>query len=147
MIRTRPNPMSAKKLAAYQAEHGRKPFSSITGKRKAVKRKSGKQRRVMGREKLYGAAKTEQRWKLFVRSGGSRETGLGGYCEAYLFTEGPLVMRVRCFKPITWETMEWSHNRHAANKDDSLEGGIASCRECHQKSHNAGGKPCPSKKV
>lgn len=104
----------------------------------------------MGREKIYdGAEKTEQRWKLFVRSGGSRETGLGGRCEAAVsvsfmtgedtkFTAG-----YRCNKPITWEAMHWSHKRHAANKDDSLEGGIASCPECHRAQHNP--KPCPKK--
>lgn len=35
--------------------------------------------------------------------------------------------------------MEWSHKRHAANKCDSKNGGIASCRDCHREFH-AGGK-------
>lgn len=139
---TKPARMSAKKLASLG---GKIPFTTITGKRKAVKRKSGKQRRVMGREKLYNEAKTARRREIFERS--------KGYCEAEksivaydFWGNAGVVQTYRCYKPITWETMEWSHKRHAANKDDSLEGGIASCRECHEKQHNAGGKPITVRK-
>lgn len=134
---TKPARMSAKKLASLG---GKIPFTTITGKRKAVKRKSGKQRRVMGREKLYNEAKTARRREIFERSRGRCEAIRPS--EAYGNVLGIVVM-VRCFAPITWETMEWSHKRHAANKDDSLEGGIASCRECHERQHNP--KPCPPK--
>jgi hypothetical protein len=88
-------------------------------------------RRVIGRERLHGhEAKEARRREIFKRS--------GGRCENIL-PDGE-----RCPNEITWTTMEWSHNRHAANKDDSKAGGIASCRPCHRDKHS-GGKAVPKK--
>lgn len=94
--------------------------------------------------RLRGKAKEKQRRAIFERSKGRceeivrcslPECNEGGKCwHTYL-----------CWKPITWESMEWSHKRHAANKCDCLMCGIASCHQCHVSRHNAGGKPCPSK--
>lgn len=92
-------------------------------------------RRVAGREKLYGEAKTQRRREIFERS--------GGVCEAIVYR--PWIGDIRCGERITWENFHWSHKAHAARKDDSLDGGIASCEECHRNAHNAGGKPVSRK--
>src|SRR4029077_8526325 len=52
-----------------------------------------------------------------------------------------VVAELRCNAPITWETMEWSHNAHGARKSDSLEDGIASCKDCHRRRHASQGVP------
>lgn len=92
MIRTRPNPMSEKKLAAYQAEHGRKPFSSITGQRKAVRKVSAKQRGKIGVRR-----RIRERWW----AEGNRTCGI-------------------CDKPIlTFEEMVNDHIVPGSGKDDS----------------------------
>lgn len=78
----------------------------------------------------------ELRWEVFRRS--------GGMCEERILTDdGPLLRR--CGAPITWDTMELSHLRHGANKTDTAEGTIASCKECHRNRHNAGRHPCPKR--
>lgn len=98
--------------------------------------------------RLRGKAKEKQRRAIFARS--------GGYCEEMVQVPDSVCellnlvgvdLRARCMKRITWESMEWSHNRHAANKCDCLQCGIASCRECHARKHNSGGKPCPKKEM
>ena len=44
--------------------------------------------------------------------------------------------------------MELSHIKsRGAGGGDTMENCVTRCRECHQKSHNAGGKPCPAKSV
>lgn len=100
-----------------------------------------KHSRVRGREILYGEAKTARRRELFERSGGKCEAD----SETLGFTDywkGAATSTVaRCNAPITWETMEWSHNRHGSNKDDSLANGIASCRDCHRAKHASQGIP------
>jgi hypothetical protein len=109
-----------------------------------VKKRDTPRRIGPDRVKLTGEAKKELRRRAFERSGGK--------CEAmrqepgavmYFRGEGTLLYReIRCNKPITWESMELSHNRHAANKSDELGKVIASCRECHQVGkHNP--KSCP----
>lgn len=104
--------------------------------RKPIRKRRSKPRRVLGREKLYGKAKEARRREIFERS--------GGFCEqGWQKPNGLVMVAWRCNRPITWESMEWSHDRHGANKDDSLEGGIASCKECHQRRHNP--KACPTK--
>lgn len=112
------------------------PFS-----RKRPNPKRDDPRRVQGREKLYGEAKTDRRREIFERS--------GGRCEAMIEKRNTWAISsnitgfdyFRCNAPITWETMEWSHDRHAANKDDSMGTGIASCKACHSAKHNAQGVP------
>jgi len=74
---------------------------------------------------------TELRRAAFQRS--------GGYCEAQD------ALDMRCCRIITWESMELSHVRHGANKTDTLDGVLASCKECHRAAHNAGGKPVSRK--
>lgn len=101
------------------------PFRS-----KSVKARREKPRRVIGRERLHGEAKTQRRREIFERS--------GGFCED--LRDGK-----RCYAPITWNTMHWSHNQHAAFKDDSLDAGIASCYDCHMVEKHAGGKPVPKR--
>jgi hypothetical protein len=84
----------------------------------------------MGRVRLFGADKTALRKQLFRRS--------DGMCEEMLdvsFCNTILVGAMRCGLPITWEDFEWSHNRHGANKTDTLAGGIASCKACHRAKH------------
>ena len=91
--------------------------------RKPRYKKRKEPRRVVGREILHGEAKTERRCELFQRS--------GGFCEAKVPWQGFSHILMRCNAPITWETMHWSHDRHAANKDDSLAAGLATCESCH----------------
>lgn len=101
--------------------------------RKPPNKKSGKERRVRDREKLYGEAKTQRRREIFERS--------KGFCEALRPWEFEPMIMARCAAPITLETMEWSHKRHGSAKDDSLDGGIASCKDCHRAQHNWSGPP------
>jgi hypothetical protein len=107
-----------------------------------VRKRREKPRRVLGREKLYGKAKEARRRAIFERSAGFCEEMVPSGPEHYWLAPGE---KVRCFTPIRWESFHWSHMRHAANKDDSMDGGIASCEKCHINRHNAGGKPCPGK--
>jgi hypothetical protein len=94
------------------------------------------------RERLHGKAKTFRRMELFERSRGRCEDEWPEDCPEYMY--------IRCSRRINSGTydpsynphgMEWSHNRHAANKCDCMACGIASCHDCHVKRHNAGGKP------
>lgn len=85
----------------------------------------------MGRERLHGKDKEQRRGEIFERS--------GGRCEV-IKADGK-----RCENPITWFSMHWSHDRHAANKDDSVNAGLASCQECHLVDRHNGGKPVPRK--
>lgn len=105
---------------------------------------SAKKKRDMvfkdGRVRL--ANKTELRRKAFARS--------GGFCEEIIRCplpecneDGKCWHTFYCHKPITWHTMELSHLKHGPRRDDTLEGVIASCRECHARRHNP--KPCPKK--
>jgi hypothetical protein len=99
------------------------------------------------RVRLIGIAKTLRRLELFQRS--------RGRCEDEWPEDCPEFMYIRCNRRINSDTydpaynprgMQWSHNRHAANKCDCMACGIASCAECHAKRHNAGGKPITVRK-
>lgn len=99
-------------------------------RKKGINKKRAAPRRVgNGRVKLYGADKTDLRRKAFERSGGTCEVirnkvqQIGYKVSAWLG---------RCDAPITWETMELSHDRHGPNKSDTLESVKASCSECHK---------------
>lgn len=85
-------------------------------------------------ERLHGAAKTARRREIFERSGGRCEAEIPG--AILFFGHESHILTRRCNRPITWGTFHWSHNRHAANKSDSMSGGIASCAECHRRLHN-----------
>jgi hypothetical protein len=102
-------------------------------------------RRVRDRERLHGDKKTARRQELFDRSGGQCEACLvcgTGPQSAQHDPENPDSHKFdRCLNRITWDTMQWSHNRHSARKSDSLDGGLASCKQSHGQAHNAGGKP------
>jgi hypothetical protein len=89
----------------------------------------------MGRVRLFGADKTALRSQLFERSGGRCEGLIGEPIIVVPTIEGPIAIRFRCNRPITWEDFEWSHHRHGANKTDTLAGGIASCKACHRAKH------------
>jgi hypothetical protein len=136
--------ISAKRLAELG---GVMPFSSIR-----TKRKKAAWNRLPewidprsklfpgGRQELHGADKTARRRELFERS--------DGRCEAKTMTTGIVYQGIefyfRCNRPITWELMEWSHEKHGRGKrDDSMAGGIASCKPCHRAVHNP--KSCPKK--
>lgn len=93
--------------------------------------------------RLRGKAKTERRRDIFERSGGRCEQMIPLRYNTCLHFGLPIGTTERCWKRITWDSMEWSHNRHAANKCDCMECGIASCKECHARRHNP--KPCPRK--
>jgi hypothetical protein len=115
-------------------------------KRPKVKR--SEHRRVRDREKLYGEAKTGRRREIFERSGGRCEAcrvcGKPEDDDVHKFWQPPGGHQFqRCDTPISPVTMQWSHRRHAARKDDALAEGIASCLRCHAILHNAGGKPVP----
>lgn len=135
-------------LGGSQAEKQLLNGDSRMKARKPIRKRRSKPRRVIGREKLYGKAKEARRREIFERSGGRCEESQV-LCEFPTWSiENGVVMRnvvLRCNRPITWESMEWSHNRHGANKDDSMSGGIASCRECHDRRHHP--KACPPKRV
>lgn len=63
---------------------------------------------------------------------------LGGTVISNIFT---------CNKLGTWNTLEMAHLRTKRNNGDTLDNVITMCRECHAKSHNCNGKPCPPKAV
>lgn len=86
------------------------------------------ERRVQGRSRYYGQKRSDERKRVFERS--------GGRCE--VIRDGK-----RCNNPITLENMHWSHDRHGCHRDDDKT--KASCESCHRNRHNAGGKPVPKK--
>ena len=91
--------------------------------RKRPNPKRDKPRRVgNGRTRLRGEAMTDLRRQAFERSGGKCEFGIPG--ASLLFN--------RCNRPITWKSMELSHDRHGPNKSDTLATVKAVCHECHQ---------------
>lgn len=91
------------------------------------------------RVRLYGEARSKRRAEVFARAKGRCEEQV----KVKLF-EGVVVEAFeirRCHRRAT----QWSHMKHGARKCDCLDPNcnIASCDECHDKRHNAGGKPCP----
>ena len=109
---------------------------------------------------LRGSAKKARRRELFERSAGKCEDNanqdkvclkiLGKAPEGNTCLQTPGTCEScpewhsrRCERPITWDSMEWSHLHHGANKCDCMACGIASCKECHRRRHNP--KPCPPK--
>jgi hypothetical protein len=108
------------------------------------------------RERLHGKAREQRRAEIFARSGGRCEELTGDPIVVVQTQAGPIGIYFSCNRRINSGTydpsynphgMEWSHNRHAANKCDCMACGIASCHDCHVKRHAGGnGKPCPSKK-
>jgi hypothetical protein len=134
---------------SFLSPHGRKAPGASYGR--GARR--GKKRRVLDREKLYGKAKEARRREIFERSGGRCEQTFRTHETEVISAVMGYAVVTRCNRHITWEKydpdsnpngMEWSHNRHAANKCDCLACGIASCHECHQRRHNP--KSCPSKR-
>lgn len=116
--------------------------------RSTPNKKRKEHRRVRDRERLYGVGKSKRRQEIFERSGGQCEAcvvcGRSESDQSHKFWEPPGGHQFqRCTVPISPMTAHWSHNRHAARKDDAFAGGIASCLGCHARSHNAGGKPVP----
>lgn len=95
------------------------------------------------RLRLYGKARSERRREIFERSQGRCEAMRNFIVPEVLWHIYGASLISRCNRAITWDLMEWSHNRHGANKCDCLDCGIASCKECHARRHNP--KPCPKK--
>lgn len=106
--------------------------------------KRDKPRRVRGRVILRGKDKEELRREVFRRSGGFCEEIVR--CQLPECNEGGKAWHTyRCGQLISWETMELSHLKHGPRRSDTPEDTIASCKECHARRHNAGGKPVARK--
>lgn len=51
-----------------------------------------------------------------------------------------------CNKLVSWEYGHLCHIKsRGAGGSDTTENTFVGCAECHMKSHNVGGKPCPTK--
>jgi hypothetical protein len=115
-------------------------------KRKRPNPKRKEPRRVAGRTRLKGEDMTELRRKVFARSGGKcEEIKVLTNFKDWTAIEGqmcpPQTIMGPCGAPITWDSMELSHNAHGSRRDDSEAGTIASCKSCHTAKHNAHGVP------
>ena len=76
-----------------------------------------------GRVKLRGQDKTDLRRAIYNRAGGRCEEIRNGK---------------RCNRFAAWDGLkhgELSHRKHGANRDDTEEGVIWSCKECHAERH------------
>ena len=87
-----------------------------------------------GRVRLFGKDYKELRRLAWLRAKGQCECGCGRYACWFPFMGGAEAMG------------ELSHNEHGPRKSDELARVKWMRHECHTKMHNAGGKPCPSKK-
>lgn len=86
--------------------------------------------KVLQTVRLAGPEKSALREKAYLRS--------GGFCEIHL-KEG-------CSGFVPWLHGHLSHVRGVgAGGSDVEENVVWSCANCHSKSHNCGGKPCPEK--
>ena len=92
-----------------------------------------------GRVRLYGADYQALKLAAYERSKRGRAYGV---CEC------------GCLRPAYWHhdlapslaaRGELSHKKHGSRKSDELSEVLWMRHECHEKSHNAGGKPVPAK--
>ena len=102
----------------------------ISRKRAARSGKVGK----MGIVRLHGPALAALRLECFLRDGYKCVD-----CHRPVFGSDEFF-----FHPYR---AEMSHKRAKRNNGDTLDNVVTHCQGCHQKSHNAGGKPCPRKPV
>lgn len=90
-----------------------------------------------GRVRLFGEDYRNLQWAAYQRSW---RNGLDGpRCECGCGK--------RAWWQLDWDRGELSHNEHGARKSDELHRVKWMRHECHMKSHNAGGKPCPKKEI
>jgi len=94
-----------------------------------------------GRMRLFGMDYQALRGNAWYRSGGRCECGCGRRAPS---TE---LLRVLGETAPMADIGELSHNEHGARKSDELDRVKWMRHECHMKSHNCGGKPCPRKAV
>jgi 5-methylcytosine-specific restriction endonuclease McrA len=95
-------------------------IAPVSRKRRERSGKPGK----LGTVRLYGGDLEMLRWRCFERD------------------------RFRCVQCGFYgylDTLEMAHIRTKRNNGDTLDNVVTMCHACHEKSHNAGGKPCPPK--
>lgn len=109
-------------------------INPISQTRRSRSGKPGK----LGTVRLYGDDLEALREEAFIRS--------GGHCEMERDGE-------RCNYRITRTNSEMAHVRNKRMYGDTPDNILMSCKNridgqpgCHTLSHNAGGKPCPSKR-
>jgi hypothetical protein len=96
-----------------------------------------------GRHRLYGHDYLELQWAAYRRAGGLDDYSRTAKCECGCGRPAPFGIRALGLKA----KGELAHNEHGPRKSDELHRVKWMRHECHMKSHNAGGKPCPKKET
>lgn len=105
----------------------RKPRSDILPPR--PRKEPQRVGKVSHQVRLSGPPKSALREAVYLRAKGMCEIRLPG-CGGYT----------------PWKSGEMAHVRSVGSGgSDELANCVWSCQNCHRKSHNCGGKPCPAK--
>jgi hypothetical protein len=133
----------SKKSTAAGGKTGRRSKKPVAGKREPWMLDERSRVFPDGRQELRGIDRSNRRHEVFVRSEGRCEETVLRIVNRGTFLERH--MALRCNRPITEQSMHWSHqpcihtgvgNGHGRGfKCDAMSCGIASCKKCHERLH------------